>query len=78
MTMWGGTGEAIVTTGAGCAWTVVSSNGWVVPGVKAGTGNGRVPFSVKVNWGTSARTGTLAVGPWTVTVNQDGKPRRSK
>ena len=74
----GGSGEVSATTGSGCAWTVVSSQSWLVPSVTSGTGSARFAFTARTNNGTTARTAKLTVGPWAVTVSQSGKPRRTK
>ena len=74
----GGSQEVLVDTDAGCAWTAVSNQSWLVPVVRSGQGDGKVGFTVKLNNGTSSRTAKLTVGPWAVTVSQDGKPRRVK
>ena len=71
----GGTGTAItVTAGGTCAWTAISSASWItITAGAAGTGNGSVIFIVAVNTG-AARTGTIAIGGQTFTVNQAAAP----
>ena len=74
-----GSGQVSVTTsGALCAWTVVSSQSWLVPAVKGGSGVARFSFAIKPNNGITNRQATLTVGPWAVTVFQSGKSRRTK
>ena len=71
-----GSGKVSVTTsGAGCAWTVASSQSWLVPVVTGGSGTARFSFAVKQNTGIANRQATLTVGPWAVTVFQSGKAR---
>lgn len=74
----GGSGQVDVLTGAGCGWTAVSDQSWLVPAVSSGSGNGRVPFTVKLSNAAANKTARLTVGPWVVTVTQDGKVRRVK
>lgn len=72
----GGTGAAItVSTGPTCAWAAASNSTWlaVLTGV-SGTGNGTVTFRVDANDTGTARTGTLAIGGQTLTVEQAGAP----
>jgi hypothetical protein len=74
----GGTGEVEVLTTTGCGWTVVSDQSWLTPAVTSGNGNGPVAFTVRWSNAASSRAARLTIGPWVVTVNQDGKPRRVK
>jgi hypothetical protein len=74
----GGSGEVDVFTGSGCTWAAVSDQSWLVPTVSGGSGNGRVPFTVRLSNSAAAKTARLTVGPWVVTVSQDGKVRRVK
>ena len=71
----GGTGTAItVTAGGTCAWTAISSASWItITAGAAGTGNGSVSYIVAANTG-AARTGTIAIGGQTFTVNQAAAP----
>lgn len=70
MTASGGAGSVAVTTGAACAWTATSNDGWLaVTAGASGSGNGPVTFTASANAG-SARTGTLSVAGQTVTVTQ--------
>ena len=68
----GGTGTTNVTTSAGCAWTGVSNNtSWLtVTSGASGTGSGTVAFSASSNPNTTPRTGTIAIGGQTFSVNQ--------
>jgi hypothetical protein len=66
-----GSGSVTVTTGAGCAWTVTSNAGWLVPGVTSGSGGGSVTYTVAANTG-AGRSGQLTIAGLTLTVNQAG------
>ena len=74
----GGTAEINVTTGEGCGWSVVPSNGWLIPSVTSGTGTRIVRIYARANFGTPDRVGTITIGTWAVTVSQDGKAHRIK
>ncbi|MBI4917566.1 MAG: VCBS repeat-containing protein [Acidobacteria bacterium] len=66
----GGTGSVDVTAGAGCGWTAVSNDGWIlVTSGSSGSGNGSVSYSVSANTGP-ARSGTITIAGQTFTVNQ--------
>ena len=67
----GGGGHTVgVTAGGGCAWTAVSTSGWItVSAGAAGTGDGSASFTVGANTG-GARAGTLTIAGHTVTVSQ--------
>jgi hypothetical protein len=59
-----------ITTSATCPWTSASDVSWLsITAGSSGTGVGTVTFSVAANSGP-ARSGTIAVGGATVTVNQ--------
>src|SRR5271157_1690643 len=66
------TGTVSVTAASGCAWTAVSNNtSWLtVTSGASGSGNGTVNYSATANSGSSARTGTIAIGGQTFTVAQ--------
>ena len=71
----GASSSFAVTAAAHCLWSATSNAGWI--GVTAGspdTGNGTVSFSVERNRDVSPRSGTIAVGERTFTVNQAGDP----
>ncbi|MGE0131789.1 MAG: BACON domain-containing protein [Blastocatellales bacterium] len=66
----GGAGSVGVTSGAGCAWTVVSNDAWItITSGGSGAGNGTVNYSVAANSG-SARTGTMIIAGQTFAVMQ--------
>ena len=67
----GGTGTFnVITTGAGCAYTVTSNNSFItITSGASGIGNGTVSFSVAPNTGP-ARTGTITIAGKTFTVTQ--------
>ena len=67
----GGTGSVAVSCGTGCAWTPVSSAGWVTLGATGGTGAGSVTYTVGKNTTTSARTATITISGQTHTISQD-------
>ena len=67
----GGSGTFSVTTGASCAWTAASSDGWLhITSGASGTGNGTVAFPADPNSGP-ARSGTIVAGGQTFTANQN-------
>src|SRR5262249_16466603 len=68
----GGSGTFAVTATAGCQWSAISSDPWILIGSGAsGTGNGMVALSVTANTGAT-RTGRIQVAGATFTVNQSG------
>src|SRR5262249_16958881 len=55
----------------GCAWSAVSSAGWiVVTGGASGSGNGMVSYAVSANPG-AARSGSLSIADQTFAITQD-------
>jgi Putative binding domain, N-terminal/Viral BACON domain len=69
----GGTGAIAVTAGAGCPWTAVSSDAWlVVTSGSAGAGDGSVGFSASVQTALSSRQATITVGGQVVMIRQSG------
>jgi len=68
----GGTGSFDVTADAGCNWTAVSNDSWIIiTGGGSGTGNGTVDYSVDVNPNPTPRSGTITAAGQTFTVNQE-------
>ena len=66
----GGSFTVSVTTQLGCDWQAVESLSWVtLSGGTSGTGNGTVSYTVAPNLG-GARSGTIAIGGTTLTINQ--------
>ena len=67
----GGIGMVNVTTQAGCQWTVVSNDSWILL-IGGGTriGSGRVRYRVLAT--TTSRTGTMTIAGQTFTVIQRG------
>jgi hypothetical protein len=62
-----GDGTVVVTTQAGCVWTVHSNDGWLkITSATTGTGAGRVDWTAAVNRGP-ARSGTLTFRAATLT-----------
>jgi len=71
----GASSSFAVTAAAHCLWSATSNAGWIgVTAGSPGTGNGTVSFSVERNRDVSPRSGTIAVGERTFTVNQAGDP----
>jgi hypothetical protein len=71
----GGTGTIVVTTPAGCAWSVTAPDTWLtLTSVGSGSGAGSVAFSVAANPLLSSRTGTIRIGSSQAAVSQDGTP----
>jgi hypothetical protein len=71
----GGAGSTVVTTTAGCSWTAVSNNPWIIlTGATSGTGNGTVSFEVSPSTSALPRSGTVRIGTETFTVFQAANP----
>ena len=70
----GGSGSVTVTAPAGCAWTVRSTEPWLVitSGAGEGAGTAIVNYSVAANTVTSSRTGAIAVVDRIFVVTQAG------
>ena len=69
----GGAGSVSVTALAGCNWTAVSNDSFImVTAGSSGTGNGTVSYSVAGNTGAGSRSGTITIAGQTFTVNQAG------
>ncbi|HLM60650.1 MAG TPA: BACON domain-containing carbohydrate-binding protein, partial [Pyrinomonadaceae bacterium] len=68
----GGNGSFNLTvlTGAGCAWTAISNQPWLIT-TSSGVGDGTINYSVAENTTLSSRTGTITVGGQVFTVNQE-------
>ncbi len=66
----GGTGSVSVSAAAGCTWSAVSNDAFiVVTSGGSGNGNGITNFTVQSNTGP-ARVGSISIAGQTVTVNQ--------
>jgi len=67
------TGNTIaITTDASCSWTATTTDTWLtITSTPNGSGNGSVVFSAAANTG-AARTGTVAIGGVSFSVNQAG------
>ena len=66
-----GKGTITVTAPAGCAWTAVSSIGWLtVTSGASGSGNGTVEFTINSNPSGHLRTATITIGGQVFTVTQ--------
>jgi hypothetical protein len=64
----GATASTLMTTGANCSWSAVSSKNWIHTS-SAGTGSGTIAYTVDANTG-QARSSTIKAGGQTFTVNQ--------
>lgn len=68
-------GSFAVTGPAHCQWSPTSNAAWlVVTSGSPGAGNGTVSYSLERNRDVNARSGAIAVGARTFTVNQAGDP----
>lgn len=67
----GGSSSLLVATSAGCEWTVVNNNPWIVmTSGLAGSGEGVVGYTVEVNNTGQTRTGIFTVGGVSVGIVQ--------
>jgi|GEM_PF-2623348 len=67
----GGSGNFLVQTQEGCAWTAATQASWItLNGGVSGTGLGSVSYSVAPNPQTFTRTATIAVGDQNFTITQ--------
>ncbi len=66
-------GVQVVKATNACDWSATSKTAWIrVTAGGTGSGRGRVSYTVTPNPNSTARTGTLLVGGWTITVTQAG------
>ncbi len=69
----GGAGSVGVTAQAGCSWTAVSNDSWImITGGASGSGDGTVSYSVGINSSGVTRTGSITIAGQTHTVTQTG------
>ena len=68
----GVSGTFAVSAPSQCGWSATSNSTWIAVTSGSGTGNGVVTYSVERNRDVNARTGTIAIGARTFTVNQSG------
>ena len=67
----GGTQEVAVSAASGCSWTIGADANWIsFTTPVAGSGDGKVGFSIAPNPGDEQRIGTIAVGDQRFTVTQ--------
>jgi uncharacterized repeat protein (TIGR01451 family) len=67
----GGSGSVSLTIPAGCSWTAVSNDSWImITSGASGTGDGTVLYTVGVNSTGSPRSGSITIAGLTFTVNQ--------
>jgi hypothetical protein len=64
----GASSSVNVTTG--CAWTATTAEPWISIVTPAGSGNGPVSFTVAPNTTNTSRSGSIAIGGQSFTVNQ--------
>jgi len=68
----GGSGSFDLSTGNGCAWSVISNDSWIVmSSAPNGVGSGVIMFQVLENSSGRPRTGTISIAGQTFTVLQD-------
>jgi hypothetical protein len=65
----GGQISVSLTAPGGCSWTAGTNNSWISVGTTAGNGSAALTLTAAANPG-AARTGTVAVGGASVTINQ--------
>jgi subtilisin family serine protease len=69
----GGDGVLNVTAPAGTNWTAVSNDSWIIINSgDSGTGNGTVFYSVRDNFGSNFRTGSITIARRNYLIRQDG------
>ncbi|MFY9610702.1 MAG: PQQ-binding-like beta-propeller repeat protein [Blastocatellia bacterium] len=69
----GGQGSVDVTAPDGCGWTATSNAAWIVVTSNASSsGDGLVTYTLRENFATTSRTGTISIAGQTLTVRQDG------
>ena len=67
------TGSVPVRAASGCNWSATSNTEWIrITSGGSGRGNGSVSYAVAANTNSTARTGTLTIGGWILTVTQAG------
>jgi alpha-N-arabinofuranosidase len=68
----GGDKQVAVTAQSGCNWTAASNDSWIViTSAEGGSGNGVVTYTVRENFTSSPRQGSVTIGGQTLTVIQD-------
>lgn len=68
-----GAGEVNLTAPGGCAWTVSTSDAWIViTSAESGAGSEPITFELRENSTTSARSGTISIAGLAFTVVQAG------
>lgn len=67
------TGFVNLNIPAGCPWTIVNTNSWILfPSGSTGNGSAVVTFNLNANPSTNARSGTVTAGGASVAFNQAG------
>ena len=63
----------VVRAASDCDWSATSQTAWIrITDGGTGSGRGKVSYTVTPNPNPTARTGTLIIGGWTITVTQAG------
>ena len=63
----------VVRAASDCDWSATSQTAWIrITDGGTGSGRGKVSYTVTPNPNPTARTGTLILGGWTITVTQAG------
>ncbi|MGA9773285.1 MAG: M64 family metallopeptidase [Blastocatellia bacterium] len=69
----GGDDSVTISAGAGCGWTAVSNDNWIIiTSANSGTTSNVVTYTVRENFTASARTGSLTIAGQTFIVIQNG------
>ncbi len=68
----GGSGDVVVNTSPGCAWTALSNADWITLDKTTGQGAGFVSYSVSANSTSAVRTGVLSIAGNAVTLTEAG------
>jgi hypothetical protein len=60
-----------VIAGSSCAWTATTANNWIaITSGGSGAGNGTITYTVQANFGSTTRTGAIAVADQVLTLTQ--------
>jgi len=68
----GGDGQINITASSGCNWTAASNDSWIlITSSESGSGGGIVSYTVRENFTSNPRQGSITIGEQTFTVTQD-------
>jgi hypothetical protein len=71
----GGNGSISLTSASGCAWTADSAAPWItITSGTAGTGDGKISYSVAPNAGAASQSASILVAGQTFTISEAGAP----